>query len=130
MASEVRIIPFDPELADGVAAVCRQLGWPSYADPAVAGRGCSAPGVTARVATSDGAVVGFAQILSDGVAQAYLAQVGVLPSWRRNGIATRLITAAFNASGAQRLDLLTDDAQDFYRSFAHREKAGFRIYPG
>lgn len=48
---------------------------------------------------------------------------------RRQGIARRLVTAAFEASGAQRLDLLTDDAHDFYRSFDSKEKSGFRIYP-
>jgi hypothetical protein len=27
------------------------------------------------------------------------------------------------------MDLLTDDAADFYRKFAHHEMLGFRIYP-
>ncbi|GAB3927833.1 hypothetical protein GCM10011575_10890 [Microlunatus endophyticus] len=130
MTREVQIIPFGPGLAEGVAAACSELGWPSYADPDVAARGCSAPGVTTRVALADQAVVGFAQVLSDGVVQAYLAQIGVLEPWRRQGIATKLIEAAFGACGAQRVDLLTDDAQGFYRSFDHKEKAGFRIYPG
>jgi len=74
-------------------------------------------------------VVGFAQVLSDGVVQGYLAQVAVLERFRRRGIARRLVDAAFEASGARRLDLLSDDAQDFYRSFANKDKPGFRIYP-
>lgn len=80
------------------------------------------------MAVAERAVIGFAQVLSDGVVQAYLALVGVLEPWRRQGIARRLVVSAFEASGAKRLDLLTDDAQDFYRSFAHQEKPGFRIY--
>lgn len=127
------IVPFALEHAAGVAAVCRELGWPSYSDMEVAARGCSAPGVSTVVAVADdvadGGVVGFAQVLSDGVVQAYLSMVGVLEPWRRQGIGRQLIIAAFKASGTQRLDLLTDDAQDFYRTFAHKEKSGFRIYP-
>lgn len=122
-------MPFDVRFADGVAAVCRELGWPSYADPTVAGRGCAAPGVSTVVAVADDAVIGFAQILSDGVVQGYLSMVGVLQPWRRRGIGRSLVLSAFEASGARRLDLLTDDAQAFYRSFAHQEKPGFRIYP-
>ena len=109
--------------------MCRELEWPSYADPSVAARGCAAPGVKAFVAVADGDVIGFAQVLTDGVVQAYLALVGVLEPWRRQGIAKRLVVRAFEASGAQRLDLLTDDAQGFYRSFDYKEKSGFRIYP-
>lgn len=126
---EILIVPFEPRFAEGVAAVCRELDWPSYSDASVAARGCSAPGVKAFVAVTDGGVIGFAQVLTDGAVQANLALVGVLEPWRRQGIARRLVVAAFDASGAQRLDLLTDDAQDFYRSFAYREKSGFRIYP-
>ncbi|HEY9293415.1 MAG TPA: GNAT family N-acetyltransferase [Microlunatus sp.] len=126
---ETLIVPFEPRFADGVAAVCRDLGWPSYADASVAARGCAAPGVRAFVAVADGTVIGFAQVLSDGVVQAYLSLVGVLESWRRQGVARRLVIAAFEASGARRLDLLTDDAFEFYRSFEFKEKSGFRIYP-
>lgn len=129
MSAETVILAFEPEHVPGIAAVCGELGWPSYADPEVAARGCAAPGVSTFVAVADGTVVGFAQVLSDGVVQAYLTLLGVLAGWRRQGIASRLLVAAFEASGAQRLDLLTDDAQDFYRSFSHQEKSGFRIYP-
>ncbi|WP_272949107.1 hypothetical protein [Kribbella pittospori] len=30
---------------------------------------------------------------------------------------------------AQRIDLVTDEASDFYASFEHRTFSGFRIYP-
>lgn len=91
--------------------------------------GAAPPGVTTSVARAGTQVVGFAQVLSDGVVNGYLAQVGVLAPFRRRGIARRLIVAAFEQSGAQRLDLVTDDAQAFSRSFAHQEKPGYRVYP-
>ncbi|MBO0812428.1 MAG: GNAT family N-acetyltransferase, partial [Microlunatus sp.] len=97
MSPETRVLPFEPEHVPGIAAVCGELGWPSYADPAVAARGCPAPGVSTFVAVADGTVVGFAQVLSDGVVQAYLTLLGVLPPWRRQGIASRLVIAAFEA---------------------------------
>lgn len=46
MSPEALVVPFDLQFADGVTAVCRELGWPSYADPAVAAQGCAAPGVS------------------------------------------------------------------------------------
>lgn len=129
MSDQWLIVPFELQHASGVAAVCRELGWPSYADNEVAARGCSAPGVSTFVAVADDKVVGFAQVLSDGLVQAYLSLVGVLGPWRRQGIGRQLIIAGFKASGARRLDLLTDDGHKFYRTFAHKEKSGFRIYP-
>lgn len=130
MDTDVAIQSFAADAdAEGVAAVCAELGWPSYADPDTARRGCGAPGVTTSVARAGTQVVGFAQVLSDGVVNGYLAQVGVLAPFRRRGIARRLIVAAFEQSGAQRLDLVTDDAQAFSRSFAHQEKPGYRVYP-
>ena len=146
--------PFRPTDAEGLAALCRELGWPSFSDAEVAARACTAPGVIAWVAVepvervgpvgSVGSVgpvgpvdvkveservVGFAQAFGDGVVQSYLAQLGVSATHRRLGIGRRLVEAVFAASGTQRMDLVTDDAEAFYRSFAHREKPGFRVYP-
>jgi ribosomal protein S18 acetylase RimI-like enzyme len=131
--------PFRPADAEGVARLCRELGWPSFSDPDVAVRACTAPGVVAFVAVEPAGegvpergerVVGFAQAFGDGVVQSYLAQLGVAASHRRRGTGRRLVEAVFAASGTRRLDLVTDDAQAFYRSFEHREKPGFRLYPG
>lgn len=77
----------------------------------------------------DEAVVGFAQVMADGVVQGYLAQVAVVATHRRRGIARALVEAASTAAGVLRLDLLTDDADQFYESFPHRTKCGYRIYP-
>lgn len=131
MGRAATIDPFESEHAKGVAALCRALEWTAYGDEQIARRGCAAPGVTTMVALSSGdrEIIGFAQVLSDGLVQAFLAQIGVLPAFRRRGIARQLIDQAFGASGAHRLNLLTDDATAFYQSFPHKEKAGFRIYP-
>lgn len=128
---DIEIVRFDAAEAahvEGVEAVCRALGWPSYSDPAIVARGYAAPGVTTVVARGEPeGVLGFAQVFGDGVVQGYLAQLGVLPSQRRQGIATALVEAAFAASGVKRLDLVTDDADAFY---PHRLKQGYRLYPG
>ncbi|GAA5148432.1 hypothetical protein GCM10023340_22200 [Nocardioides marinquilinus] len=124
------IEPYLVEHADGIAALCDRLGWPTYADPDVARRGCAAPGVVVRVAVEDGRVVGFAQAMGDGVMQSFLSQLAVAPGHRRRGVARRLVEAVFAATGTERMDLVTDDAEAFYRSFPHRAKPGFRIYPG
>ena len=111
--------------------MCGELGWSSYSDPDVAERGCSAPGVIVRVAVADdGQVLGFAQLMGDGVVQSFLAQLAVTAGHRRQGLARALVKSAFAATGTERMDLLTDDAEAFYRTFPHKTKAGFRIYPG
>ncbi|CAB4701141.1 MAG: GNAT family N-acetyltransferase [Actinobacteria bacterium] len=124
------VVPYAAHHRDGIAALCRDLGWPTYSDPAVVEQGCTAPGVSVCVACVDGEVIGFAQAMGDGVMQSFLSQLGVAPAHRRRGVARALVEEVFVATETSRMDLLTDEAQDFYRSFAHREKSGFRIYPG
>ena len=78
----------------------------------------------------DARVVGLAHLLTDGVVQAHLSLVGVLPRHRLQGIARRLVREAFRESGASWLDLFSEPGSEgFYRSFVHRERVGFRIYP-
>jgi hypothetical protein len=69
----------------GVLALCAAEGWPSLpADPRRARRVLSAPGVTAVVAVAEpaGEVLGFAELLSDGELQSYLASLLVAPGRR------------------------------------------------
>ena len=116
---------------DSVVVLCRELSWPSYADRSNAVRVFSAPGAVTWVAVSGTAVVGLAHLLTDGLIQAHLSLVGVLPDYRRKGLARRLIRETFRASGAKWLDLAAEPGSEaFYRSFVHRESVGFRIYPG
>lgn len=123
------VVLFSPENADGIADVCRELEWNTYDNPEIVRRSCTAPGVTTCVALLAGETVGFSQVVGDGMIQGCLTLLGVKAAHRRQGIAKELVTAAFHASGVQRLDLITDDAQSFYESFPHRTKAGYRIYP-
>lgn len=39
------------------------------------------------------------------------------------------LTGALELCGAERVDVITDDAQGFCRSFAHKEWRELRIYP-
>ena len=115
---------------EGVLALCTSEGWPSFPeDPARADRVLQAPGVTTVVAIEDDSVVGFAQLLSDGEIQAYLALIAVHPSRRQKGIGRDLIAAALSTAGGLRVDLLADTAPNFYASLPHLRFDGFRLYP-
>lgn len=114
----------------GVLALCEAEGWPSLpADPARAHAVLTAPGVTSVVALDGELVVGFAYLQSDGYIQAHLSQMAVHREYRRKGIGRALVEYAVPLTGAQRVDLVTDSANDFYASFEHRTFSGFRIYP-
>jgi ribosomal protein S18 acetylase RimI-like enzyme len=114
----------------GVLALCEAEGWPSLpADPARAHAVLTAPGVTSVVALDGELVVGFAYLQSDGYIQAHLSQMAVHREYRRKGIGRALLEYAVPRTGAQRVDLVTDSANDFYESFDHRTFSGFRIYP-
>lgn len=90
----------------------------------------TAPGVTTVVAIDSGFVVGFAELFSDGELQAFLANVAVDVTRRGEGLGRRLVTAALQRAGGERIDLLSEDSSaDFYRAFPHFEKPGFRLYP-
>jgi GNAT superfamily N-acetyltransferase len=72
--------------------------------------GCYAP---------DGAMVGFARALSDGVALAYLADVYVLAAHRGRGLGVDLVRVMVEdgPGGAFRWLLHTNDAHELYRKF-------------
>lgn len=89
-----------------------------------------APGVITLVARESNAVVGSVQVITDGEINWIIGMLIVAPAYRGNGIGTSLVEAAFAASGARRLDLLTEDAGPrFYRRLAGRQMIGFRLYP-
>ena len=90
----------------------------------------SAPGAVTWVARHGETVVGLAHLLTDGLIQAHLSLVGVLPAYRRQGVARNLLREVFRAGGSKWLDLQAElGSEDFYRSFRHQESVGFRIYP-
>lgn len=127
----VSVGPFTADHLDGVLALCRRQGWPSLPDnPVRALRALQAPGVTTVVACDGPMVVGFAQLLSDGEIQAYLALLLVAERYRRRGIARKLVTEGLGRAGGMRVDLLSDEeSTEFYRSLPHRSFDGFRLYP-
>ncbi len=122
--------PIDRESLSGVVALCAAEGWPSFTkDPEVTWKALTAPGVSTVVAREGLRVVGFAQMLGDAQITAFLSLLLVHPDYRRQGIGRALIAEAFRRTGGQRVDLVTDTAGAFYRSFRHVEFEGFRIYP-
>ncbi|HVM06991.1 MAG TPA: GNAT family N-acetyltransferase [Acidimicrobiales bacterium] len=127
----VRIDTFAEHDLPTVLELCAAEGWPSFPeDPDRALRALTAPGVTTVVARDRGQIVGFAQLLSDGVLQAYLAALVVVASRRGAGIGIQLIESAVELAGGSRVDLLTDDAATgFYDRLPHRRKHGYRLYP-
>jgi ribosomal protein S18 acetylase RimI-like enzyme len=126
----IRYEPFAEAHLDGVVALCQELSWPSYADEAHALQAFSAPGAITWVAVCGTEIVGLAHLLTDGRVQAHLSLVGVLPGHRRRGLARRLVGEAFRISRAKWLDLVSEPgSEEFYRSFLHHERVGFRIYP-
>jgi ribosomal protein S18 acetylase RimI-like enzyme len=116
---------------DGVLTLCRAEGWSTLpADPTRAHRVLTAPGAVSISALDDGAVVGFATALSDGAIDAYLSLLVVAAAHRRRGIGRQLVAEVFRLSGAQRLNLLSEErAQGFYESLPHRRAPGYRLYP-
>ena len=116
---------------DVVMQICRDEAWPSFAeDGDKTWRALTAPGVTTIVALEDGAVIGFAQMQSDGVVQAHLSTIAVRRDRRSSGIGKRLVQEALARAGGLRIDLISTESSDgFYESFEHRRFPGFRIYP-
>ena len=115
----------------GILALCEAEGWPSLpADTARAHTVLTAPGVTTVVALDGERVIGFAYLQSDGHIQAHLSTMAVHPAYRRKGVGRELLEYAAPLTGAQRIDLVTDTAEDFYSSFDHKTFHGFRIYTG
>lgn len=116
---------------EAVIRLTEQEGWPSFAaDRQRALSVMTAPGVFAVVAVEDGAVVGFARVLSDGAITSYLAEMVVAPAYRGRGVGRALIDEAFRRCGAIRMDLLTEEeSEGFYQARPHRRLPGYRIYP-
>ncbi|HMO96285.1 MAG TPA: GNAT family N-acetyltransferase [Tepidiformaceae bacterium] len=125
------IEPFTADHLSGVLRLCEAEGWPSFpADPARALRILTAPGVTTVVALDGTAVVGFAEMFSDGELEAFLSNLAVDHEYRSRGIGRELVVEALRLAGGDRIDLLSeDDATGFYEKFPHFKKPGFRLYP-
>ena len=73
----------------------------------------------------DGAVVGMARLLSDGVCNAYLLDVWTSSALRRRGIASALVNHLAQAVPGQHIGLQTDDAVEFYATLGFTEQPQF-----
>lgn len=73
--------------------------------------------------TATGRMVGFARAFSDGVSQAYLADVYVLAAHRGHGLGVGLVDVMIERGPGRDLRwmLHTDDAHDLYRRFGFAE---------
>jgi len=68
------------------------------------------------LAWANGEVIGTARALSDGVCNAYVVDVWTRSSFRRRGIARRMLELLLAQLPGQHVYLFTDDAQPFYRA--------------
>ena len=81
--------------------------WRRHELPVKTARDCS------FVALSEGAVIGYATLVDDGEGVGLHAMTGVLPAWRRRGIALALKQAQIDAARARGLrSLRTSNAMD------------------
>lgn len=116
------------DISDERERVDVDLLWHFLSTEAYWGRWRSREDVTAQVDASwrvvgayereTGAMVGFARVVSDGVALAYLADVFVVPGARGRGLGVRLVEAAMAPPGDRmRWMLHTGDAHGLYARF-------------
>ena len=77
--------------------------------------------VTAR--TADGRLVGFVQVISDGIRHAYILKMVVHPEFRRRGIGSRVmkeLMALLNDHGMLPTLVATPGNEGFYAHFGFR----------
>ena len=70
-------------------------------------------------------VVGMARLLSDGVCNAYLVDVWTASTYRRQGIASAMISRLLDAVPGQHVGLQTDDVQPLYESLGFKSQPEF-----
>ncbi|BAZ18073.1 hypothetical protein NIES4071_99550 [Calothrix sp. NIES-4071] len=75
------------------------------------------------IAYIDNRIVGTARVLSDGICNAYIVDVWTFTPYRRQGIASKMITLLMEKLPGQHVSLFTDDALEFYKKqgFTERE---------
>ena len=81
--------------------------------------------------TSDGRQVGFARAITDYATFAHIADVFVLPGWRRQGLGKRLVEAILThpkLQGLRRLSLATRDRHGLYARYGFTALAEPEIF--
>jgi len=87
---------------------------------------------TICIAYIDGKIIGTARALSDGVGNAYVADVWTLSEHRRKGIARKMMTLMIDDLQGQHVYLQTDDdTLEFYVALGFKERPkGMEIVVG
>jgi ribosomal protein S18 acetylase RimI-like enzyme len=70
-------------------------------------------------------VVGMARMLSDGVSNAFVVDVWTMSSYRRQGIASRMMRHLLDRVPGQHVGLQTDDMQPLYASLGFEHQPEF-----
>lgn len=125
MSEAVRFERYTPELAAVPLADGFFDGWPNQPDAATHRRILS-DSYLAYVAVADGRIIGFLNVISDGVLTAYIPLLEVVAPYRGRGIGSRLVSLALAAlDDFYMVDLLCDPAvQDFYAKAGLSRAAG------
>jgi GNAT superfamily N-acetyltransferase len=113
------------EIDTDPARIDRDVVWSYLSTQAYWGRWRTRADVEAQLdgawrvvgAYRDGAMVGFARAVSDGVAFGYLADVFVLEPARGAGVGKALVEAVLAGTDRFRWTLFTDDAHGLYSRF-------------
>lgn len=115
-----------PTLADADAAGALLVGqyWNEGVPQDILAR--SQRGASAWLVARDdqGALIGTARAMSDGVRRALVCDVIVAPAWRGRGLGQALVRATLDhpaVRGAREVRLRTRDAHELYRRFGFRE---------
>uniref|UniRef100_UPI00389948AE GNAT family N-acetyltransferase n=1 Tax=Goodfellowiella coeruleoviolacea TaxID=334858 RepID=UPI00389948AE len=120
------VVVGDYEVDDDPGRVDRDAVWAFLSEHAYWGRWRRREHVERQLAAAwrvvgvyhrpSGALVGFARVVSDGVALAYLADVYVVPAHRGQGLGTALVRATVEHGPGREFRWLlhTDDAHGLY----------------
>ena len=77
------------------------------------------------IARDGGRVVGMARLLSDGVCNAYVVDVWTLSSYRRQGIASRMLRRLIDLVPGQHIGLQTDEGRGLYLALGFEPQPEF-----
>jgi predicted N-acetyltransferase YhbS len=126
MLIDLEIAVFEREHLSDVLELFAAERWSYAEDEQRTWRALTAPGSVSLVALSSGrTVVGFAQVLSDGEIQAFLATLVVAQAHRRQGVARRLVEEMLERAHCQRLDVISC-ADPLYERLGFTRVSGFR----
>lgn len=120
----------DSPTDDELVSLYDSVGWSAYTkDPARLAAAVEAS-LTVVTARHDGALVGLARLVGDGLTIAYLQDILITPTHRRRGIGRALFERAFAPyADVRQKVLLTDDEpaqRAFYEAMGFTEAGALR----